>query len=291
MKVVVPASQLGTLVGLNKHKPLHTGFETLWKKSHPVSYYNAMHRNNIITDDERLQRIHGLPLTTIETPQNAWQARKGLSAICKEISRSDSVLDAEKSFVKRYMKKCVYTTYGNAAEKALFDHVHKNFHPLIDSEHILGPTPLFTTPSGVSCLLCGKPDALTTDQTHVVELKNRIHRLLCKGGGNVPTHEYLQCLAYLHLVPRARNCHLIESITTKKRRMVCHVVEIERDPGFWNTIVLPRLWNVVTLLATVVGDSHLQDVYMTDGRNSLSSFHRFMRRTTESLPRWPPTPT
>lgn len=186
------------------------------------------------------------------------------------------------------MKKMVYTTYGNAAEKALFDHVHQKYYPLIQGVHIMPAEPLFTVAGGFQCFLCGKTDALTMDKTHIVELKNRIHRLLCKGSG-VPMHEYLQCLTYLYLIPEARNCHLIESITTKKHRKVCHVVEIERDPQFWNAIVLPRLHSISTLLAMVIQDDNLQDTYMTHCRNT-TSFKAFMHQTLKSQRQWPTSP-
>jgi hypothetical protein len=282
-KIIVSASQLGNLVGFNKHKPLFVAFENVWKRTHPVSYHDALRRNNIVSEDERLQRLGFLQ--TFDVPQNAWEARKQFASLCKEVGRSGHVED--KGFLKKTMKKLVYTTYGNAAEKALFDHVHVSFYPLVEGVHIMPTEPLFTI-AGFQCFLCGRTDALTMDKTHVVELKNRIHRLLCKGG-SVPMHEYLQCLTYLYLIPEAKNCHLIECITTKKQRKICHVVEIERDPWLWNTIVLPRLRDVMTLLAMVIRDTALQDAYMQHCRNA-TSFKSFMHQTIESRQELPEDP-
>lgn len=282
-KIVVSASQLGNLIGFNKHKPLHVAFESIWKRTHPGSYHDAMRRNNIVSDEERLQNL-GI-LRTFDVPQNAWEARKQFSSLCKEVNRSGIVED--KGFIKNSMKKMVYTTYGNVAEKALFDHVHVKFYPLVEGVHVMPTEPLFTV-AGFQCFLCGKTDALTIDRTHVVELKNRIHRLLCKGG-TIPMHEYLQCMAYLYLIPSARNCHLIESITTKKQRKICHVVEIERDPRFWNAIVIPRLHSIMTLLTMVIQDTNLQDVYMQHYRNT-ASFKAFMYQTIKSPRQWPGDP-
>jgi hypothetical protein len=276
-KIIVSASQLGNLIGLNKHKPLHTAFEALWKRTHPQSYYAALKRNNIISDEERMNMLHlDSTHTNITVPRSAWEARKQLSTLHKMMRRHRSDIAMEdKSFVKSSLKKLVYTTYGNAAESLLFSHVHQTYHPLMEGVHTVASEPLFTA-SGVPCYLCGKPDALTADGTHIVELKNRIHRLLCTGGCTPPMHEYLQCLAYLYLIPDAKNCRLIESITTRKQRMICHVSTVERDPALWNRVVLPRLTNMAIVVTMVIRDPKLQDVYMRGCRNALS-FGTFMR--------------
>jgi hypothetical protein len=267
MKITVSATQLGSLFGLQK--PLYAAFESVWKRSYPRSYYDAIRRNKIMLEEDTIQAT-----LTVPPPTTSHECRKMFSSACKMIQHSNV---GNKTALKKAMKKTIYTSYGDAAERALFDHVHKTMFPL--QEGVQKSAYMFTV-NDYECVLCGKTDAMS--YSSIVELKNRVHRLMTKQGV-IPPHEYVQCLSYLHLIPEAKKCDLIECVTTKKNNKICHVTKVVRDERFWNTVVIPALVQVVTMLTLLLESTSLQDQYMQHYR--CHKFKQFMTYlTTKSLP-------
>lgn len=265
-RITISATQLASLCGMQK--PLYAAFESVWKRSYPKSYYAAVKRNHVTLEEDIVPSV-----IVQQTPKTSHECRKLFSSMSKTIQYSNA---DNKSALKKAMKKAVYTSYGDAAERTLFQHVHKTMFPL--QEGVQKSAHVFTV-GQYQCILCGKTDAMS--YSSIVELKNRVHRLMTKGGV-VPPHEYVQCLAYLYLIPEAKKCDLIECITTRKNNKVCHVTQIVRDDTFWNTVVLPMLLQVVTMLTLLLESTTLQDVYFQQYRSH--KFKTFMYRTTKSRP-------
>ena len=119
-RITVSATQLGGLCGYQK--PMYAAFESVWKRSFPVSYYDAIARNNIVLDEETFR-----PPPIIQKPETSHDCRKLFSSACKIIQASDA---RDKSSMKKAMKKYIYTSFGDAAETSLFQHVHRTMFPL-----------------------------------------------------------------------------------------------------------------------------------------------------------------
>jgi hypothetical protein len=200
--VCIYASQVAVCIGANKHKKVSEAVDAMWQRISPHSYYAALERNGLKTDDQNVTEIMAKHLDiktlvdrSLTLPcDSSDQVAAHYDLVSRDLESAELGED-EKRLVDDVLKRNLYTTYGNLHEHHMLAHIRDT----------LGikcrPDPTFYKQLGGTCrgvpwYVGGKIDAINEDRTLLIEIKNRVNRLF----NRVPFYEVIQVQTYLHLL-------------------------------------------------------------------------------------------
>lgn len=195
--VCVFASQIATAIGCNRHKKSTEIFETMWRRSNPESYFAALQRNGIVTDEARVSTLRGQDrevATLLRESDVLVQSSDRVMTTFDVLMRRLRGLKLgfrDRQLVETQIKKNLFTNYGNAFEaRALQALKTKGVDFVLDDTYYRRS---IGTINGVDIQVGGRVDALTTDRQTVLEIKNRVRRLFYRA----PYHEFVQVCVFL----------------------------------------------------------------------------------------------
>ena len=216
--VCIYASQVAMCIGANKHKKISEALETTWNRVSPSTFASATRRNGVKTDEEQaadIIRAHSevkdlVDLTLRATCDSSDQVARSYDTVAREL-RSVPLAEDDRKLLDGVLKRNLYTGYGNMHEHRVLEYVRGQGIEC-------APDPVFYkrqqgTCSGewgtVAWYVGGKIDAIDTDRSLLIEIKNRVNRLFYK----VPFYEMVQVQTYLHLLD-LDNGILVECLKT-----------------------------------------------------------------------------
>lgn len=230
MRVVIKASDVGAVLGLNKFKPPTEVFDELWKKYSPGNFNS---KTKLDEAREALEKSAEARLALVEAvahhAKDSNEAHLKFEEAKAKIN-SDPKLDRlEKAKVIEHVRSKVYTTHGTRKEDETAtrtgldlkrDNNFYTFHimDLGDKEYVV----------------VGKIDRLETqpDGSQIlIEIKNRTRGLLHK----VWPSEACQVQMYLEMLdlPKAK---LIEQFNSE-----IETHEVARNEEYFHEVILPGL--------------------------------------------------
>lgn len=262
--IYIYSSQLASLIGQNIHKKWQESFEILWRRLDFHGYTDAKLRNGIVSEDEKivnLSRQHAFleeiltppePTSSSTSVAQGYRVRRSvLYSLMKE-----KVSDEELTLLDNVLRRNMYTQFGDTHEDRVFHHINTSVMKIVKDDRF--HSSLLFTYKGYNVYLAGRVDGLAVNKNVIIEIKNRINRLFTY---KTPKHEYIQCQAYLQLLPNTSHCLLIECLTKCPETKLVHVQKIYRDTMLWENQVMPKLRVIVEQLVDIIGSKKLQDDY------------------------------
>lgn len=303
--VCIYASQVAVCIGANKHKKVSEAVDAMWQRISPHSYYTALERNGLKTDDQnvteimaRHQGIKTLVDKSLTLPcESSDQVAAHYDLVSRDLDTNAELADDEKRLVDDVLKRNLYTTYGNLHEHRMLAHIRDTLGIRCQ------PDPAFYKQTGGTCrgvpwYVGGKIDAINEDRTLLIEIKNRVNRLF----NRVPFYEVIQVQTYLHLLGVEKGA-LVECLKSTTTPMMIHtteqapaarqqntghtgdertvhsgvedgdvhvnVIPIARDRELWQRSIMPKLEAFVDFLLRLLDDTKLQDRYLGSKRRSV----------------------
>lgn len=290
------ASQAAACINENKYKKIADAVETFWHRADAESYNNAMARNNILTDDEIVDKvgkthpkIAKLLQVASKEEESSTDVAEKYSKLSKEFERyaGDNYISNDiASVVDDAIRKTAYTTYGNAAEHSVFKYIRD----VLKIEIVEDPSfykdaigTVETKYGSFEYFIGGKIDGVTKDRKILVEIKNRVNRLF----GKLPSYEMIQVQTYLHLL-NLDKAFLVECLRSKEGNVVAdnvNCITVNRDRAYFEIEILPRLEGFVNFVVHLIHDEKLQDKFLlSKRRNAMASLAitKFVRERHES---------
>jgi hypothetical protein len=290
------ASQAAAQIGLNRYKKISDAVETFWNRADPESYKTAMSRNNLMTDQEIVEKVeksHPKVATLLKIASKDEQSSTDVASKYEKISSDFSTYAEENYMTKEVaavvddaLRKTSYTTYGNAAEMEVFKYIRDKLEIDIVEDstfyrHSLGT--LKTAHGSFEYFMGGKIDGITRDRKILIEIKNRVNRLF----GKIPSYELVQIQTYLHLL-NLDKAFLVECLKSKEDDVIdenVNCITVNRDRAYFEMEILPRLEGFVNFVLSLIHDPKLQDKFLTSKRrNAMASLAitKYVKAKTEA---------
>ena len=236
MRVVLRASDVAAIIGMNKYKPRNEIFDDMWKKYSPSTFTGK-------TKKEKAEEILALSANARETMKSALeikakdsnQVQDVYSKVQETINLDSKLTDEQKVQVLDHIRSKVYTTHGTRSEdktslKVEVDEgvrLHKDNAFYTHEVCTLGKNTFF---------ICGKIDRIEErpDGSRIlIEIKNRTNRLFRR----VVEYEMVQVQVYLQMLGLI-HARLIEQYNNQVQSH-----DIDRDEEMWSNVILPGLEN------------------------------------------------
>jgi hypothetical protein len=290
------ASQAAACINENRYKKIADAVETFWNRADAESYKEAMRRNNVLTNDEiveKVEKIHPKIATLLkvaskeeETSTDVAQKYAKLSTEFEKYAGDNYFSDDIAAVVDDAIRKTAYTTYGNVAELDVFNYIRNVLHIDIveDPSFYKDTLGKITTKYGTfEYFIGGKIDGITRDRKILVEIKNRVNRLF----GKLPSYEMIQVQTYLHLLNMDK-AFLVECLKSKEGSVIAenvNCITVNRDRAYFEMEILPKLEGFVNFVICLIHDEKLQDKFVTSKRrNTIASLAiaKYLKEKTAS---------
>jgi len=234
MRVVIKASEVAAICGLNRYKPRKEVFDEAWKKYSPETFTGR-------TKNDRAEEALGASVEAQKVLSAAVNIKAKDSTDVQTIFEDaknkvnlDTKLSVEqKAEVIEHLRSKVYTSHGTRTEDKTSDKVQvdEGVHLVRDDSFYqievcrLGDT---------RYVIVGKIDRIEErpDGSRVlVEIKNRTNRLF----NSVPEYEFIQIQVYLQMLGLV-HARLVEQYNNQVKSH-----EVNRDEETWVNEILPEL--------------------------------------------------
>ena len=265
----VYASQIAVCIGANKHKKVNEAIEAMWQRIAPHSFFAAMQRNGLKTEDQSVTELmaldddvkHLVTQTLVMSCESSAQVAANYDTVTKKLEET-ALAGASRKLVDDVLKRNLYTTYGNAREHEMLEYIRDTLGIQCRADPAFYKERMGEV-EGVPWFVGGKIDAINEDRTLVVEIKNRVNRLFYR----VPFYETVQVQSYLQLLDVDRGA-LVECLKTHGETHV-NVIPVQRDRQMWARDVVPKLRAFVGFLLRILRDERLQDKFLQSPRRSV----------------------
>jgi len=277
------ASQAAACINENKYKKIADAVETFWHRADAESYNSAMARNNILTNEEIVEKVGKTHPKIARLIQDASKEEESSTDVANKYSKlskefekyaGDNYISSDiAAVVDDAIRKTAYTTYGNVAEHSVFNYIRDVLKiDIVDDpsfyKDVIGTVE--TKYGSFEYSIGGKIDGITRDRKILVEIKNRVNRLF----GKPPSYEMIQVQTYLHLL-NLDKAFLVECLRSKEGSVVAddvNCITVNRDRAYFEVEILPRLEGFVNFVVNLIHDEKLQNKFlMSKRRNAIAS--------------------
>lgn len=234
MRVVIKASEVAAICGLNRYKPRSEVFDETWKKYSPETFTGR-------TKNDRAEAALGASDEARKVLRSAVNIKAKDSTEVQAIFEDakakvnlDPKLSVEqKAEVIEHLRSKVYTSHGTRTEDKTSAKVEADTGAKLIRDNAFYNIDVCTL-GDVSFVVTGRIDRIEEqpDGSRVlVEIKNRTNRLF----KSVVEYEMVQVQVYLQMLGLV-HARLIEQYNNQ---VLSH--SIDRDEEFWNNIIKPGL--------------------------------------------------
>ncbi|AGE56286.1 hypothetical protein PBCVNEJV1_405R [Paramecium bursaria Chlorella virus NE-JV-1] len=279
----VYASQTAACINENRYKKIADAVETFWNRADPVSYKKAMRRNNVLTNDEiidKVEKSHPKIATLLKVAskeeESSTDVAQKYAKLSDELGRyaDDNYMSEDiAAVVDDAIRKTAYTTYGNTTESDVFKYIRDVLHiDIVEDPSFYKDSnrSIHTKYGTFEYSIGGKIDGITRDRKVLVEIKNRVNRLF----GKLPNYEMIQVQTYLHLLDMDK-AFLVECLKTKDGNVIAenvNCITVNRDRSLFEMEILPKIEGFVDFVINLIHDEKLQDKFLTSKRrNAMAS--------------------
>jgi predicted phage-related endonuclease len=234
MRVVIKASEVAAICGLNRYKPRNEVLDEMWKKYSPETFTGR-------TKNDRAEAALGASAEAQKVLSAAVNIKAKDSTEVQTIFEEakakvnlDPKLSVEqKAEVIEHLRSKVYTSHGTRTEDKTSDKVEADTGAKLIKDNAFYNIPVCTL-GDVDFVVTGRIDRIEQQPDGsmvLVEIKNRTNRLFKR----VVEYEMVQVQVYLRMLGLVY-ARLIEQYNNQ---VLSH--PIDRDEEFWNNIIKPGL--------------------------------------------------
>ena len=234
MRVVIKASDVAAICGLNRYKPRAEVFDELWKKYSPETFTGQTKRDRAeaaLGASGEAQEVLKAALSV--EAKNSTEVQTIFEEARTKVNLDPKLSTEQKAEVIEHLRSKVYTTHGTRAEDKTSAKVETDTGIRLLKDDAFYNLPVCTL-GDVNFVVTGRIDRLEEqpDGSRVlVEIKNRTNRLFRR----VVEYEMVQVQVYLQMLGLVR-ARLVEQYNNQ---VLSH--SIDRDEEFWTNIIQPRL--------------------------------------------------
>lgn len=234
MRVVIKASDVAAICGLNRYKPRQEVFDETWKRYKPETFTGQTktdRANEALAVSGEAQKVLASALNVRAKNSSEVQT---IFEEAKTKVNSDPKLNAEqKAEVIEHLRSKVYTTHGTRSEDATSTKVEADSGVKWVKDNTFYSLPVCSL-GDVDFVVTGRIDRIEEGpdgSRTLVEIKNRTNRLFRRvvEYENVQVQVYLQMLGLVH-------ARLVEQYNNQ---VLSHAVD--RDEEMWDNIIWPSL--------------------------------------------------
>lgn len=231
-RVILRASDIASIVGMNEYKPMTETLKEYWKRYSPDTFNGQTEREKVeavICSSDSVGDILKTALSNETT-----DVQTVVEETCKKINIDTSLSDSQKLDVIKHVTSKINTNHGTKSESKTaqkITDVKKDTQLIQDSTFY---TTDVMTIDRTDFVICGTIDRIQIEsdgRRTLIEIKNRVKRLFNK----VVNYEFIQIQTYLQLLG-LEHARLVEQY---KDEIDTH--DIERDDDFWDNDILPKI--------------------------------------------------
>ena len=232
MRIVLKASDVAAIIGLNPYKPRKEVLHDLWKKYNPDSFTGKTKRDreqealNASTEAQNIVKE-----ASAICAQNSTEVQKIFNDAKQKVILDQNLSKEQKVEVVEHLKSKIYTRHGTRSEDKTSDRVGSSGRLVRDESFY---TLEVCTLEDIQFVVMGKIDRieeLPDGSRILVEIKNRTNRLFRRvvEYENIQVQVYLQMLGLIH-------ARLVEQYNNQ---ILSHI--IDRDEEMWQNVIYPGL--------------------------------------------------
>ena len=231
-RVVIKASDVAAVVGLNPYKPASEVRDELWKKNWPETFSG---RTKHDLETEALGRSAASRKVLVEAlavrAANSTEAQANFEAARAKVE-ADTTLNAEdRSKIVEHLRSRCYTTHGTRSEDKTAVKVEADTGATLVKDNAFYNLTVLEMPD-VQFVITGKVDRIEVGadgSRTLVEIKNRTRGFF----RSLRDYENVQVQVYLQMLGLTK-AKLIEQYNS-----ATNTIEVSRDEEMWASVIWP----------------------------------------------------
>ena len=234
MRVVIKASEVAAICGLNKYKPRNEILDEMWKKYSPETFTGRTKNDRAVEAlgaSAEAQQVLKSALNI--NAKNSTEVQNIFEDAKTKVNLDPKLSDAQKAEVVEHLRSKVYTSHGTRTEDKTSDKVEVETGAKLVKDNAFYNIDVCTL-GDVNFVVTGRIDRIEEqpDGSRVLaEIKNRTNRLF----GRVVEYEMIQVQVYLQMLGLVK-ARLIEQYNNQ---VLSH--PIDRDEEMWANMIKPGL--------------------------------------------------
>lgn len=231
-RVVIKASDVAAVIGLNPYKPASEVRDELWKKNWP-STFRGQTKNDQAT--EALGRSAASCKVLAEAvafrAENSSQAMANFEKARVKIETDETITAEDRAKIIEHVRSRCYTTHGTRSEDKTAIKVSDDTGVTLLRDNAFYNLPVLEM-DGVTFVITGKVDRIEVaadGSRTLVEIKNRTRGFFktVRDYENVQVQVYLKMLGLLH-------AKLVEQYNAET-----NTIAVDRDEELWDNVIWP----------------------------------------------------
>lgn len=265
--ICIYASDLATIVGINKYQNISDVIIKMWQRISPKDYDETLkdiQRNNkkyVPTETEienvkRISKENNLNIDKCMSIKNTEELKKKRNEIIKTIDEKKDITEETKKEFKKNLESMTNKNFGTMNEKNVID-----YYSQLSNKKISTPSrfikKMLCTYKDIYWNIGGKIDGITDDNI-VIEIKNRIYKLF----NTMRDYEKPQIQAYMFIMNINRG-HLVECLK-ENEGMKINIIEENFDEEYWKSYIIPKINNFIKLFHLFLDDINLKTYILVE---------------------------
>lgn len=238
MRVVIKASDVAAVIGLNPYKPASEVRDELWKKNWPETFTGKTKRDEA---EEALGRSVASRKVLTDAlavrAANSTEAQANFEAARAKIEADKTLSTEDRMTLTEHLRSKCYTTHGTRSEDKTAAKVESDSGVTLVKDNAFYNLAV-TEIDGVQYVVTGKVDRIEVapdGSRTLVEIKNRTRGFF----RSLRDYENVQVQVYLQMLGLVR-AKLVEQYNS-----ATNTIEVSRDEELWDNVIWPGLQTFV----------------------------------------------
>jgi hypothetical protein len=233
-RIVIKASDVAAIIGMNRYKPRTEVMDDMWKKYSPDTFKG-------LTKKDRAEQALGFSTDAQKVLASAVGIRARdsdhvqsvFSEARDKVISDPKLTDAQKTEVIEHLRSKVYTTHGTRSEDQTAEKVQTDENVRLVRDNAFYNYEICEK-EDARFVITGKIDRIEEHEDGsrtLVEIKNRTNRLF----NTVVDYEMVQVQVYLQMLGLVQ-ARLVEQYNTQVKSH-----DLTRDDDMWHDVIMPGL--------------------------------------------------
>lgn len=249
MNICIYASDLSVITGHNTFKNENEIILKLWKNNFPEDYSEILSKLyleddvniNLVqeTSDDYIKRISetynikdlNKNIEQCHNSKNISELNKSKSQLLNSVK---NIPKKEKNILKECLTSKVNTSFGTKNENKGLQKYIQTTHEQVKTIHRFFKKDLFKTKQ-YNWSIGGKIDGIDNDETTIIEIKNRVHKLFYK----LRDYEKVQIFAYMFMLNKKKS-KLVECFQNDNDCDI-NIINVEFDDIYWENEIETKI--------------------------------------------------
>eukprot|EP01038_Epipyxis_sp_PR26KG_P005188 gene5188-7220_t len=262
LRIVIPASNVASCIGLNPYKGQDETLEELWRKYQSETFILQTEMEemiSIVKSDTTGITAKILDSAASFVGKDSNETLANYTAAAEKLKESKIMSEEEKLKVLELLRMKVYTNHGVRSEDKTANTIVQEAKLIDKKIDLITDDKFYSTPILVTdryeFVIVGKIDRIEIqdDQSKVlVEIKNRMNRLF----KTLRDYEKIQVMTYLKLVGLTK-AKLVEQFDSNT-----HTIDINWDEDLYNSVIFPGLQSFANRLNGILTNPVYREEYI-----------------------------